>query len=206
MRTRVAAGTNGKMRATKEWLVAFWQVTYHPFPQTFLNISKNARGQFAGAMAWLIFISIYAASFDYLSLLPGADLDLFLLKVFAGSVAIPILVLFYVYWIRFFHRKVFHRNKECCDELLYVITIIYVVTVFLSKLMTFVPISPEASMVIAYAYLLVLAAVAVQAITKLHLWETIAAVISSFLLTIATYFCALLFIFGLFSTLPTALR
>jgi hypothetical protein len=189
-----------------EWLAAFWKIIYKPLPQTFLDIAQNAKGKFSSCIAWLVFVAIFSELFNYIFFLPKNDFS-WLIPTLASVVAVPIEILFYVFWIRTFQRKVFHGETDYYNELLYVIVAIYVVMGVMSKFLALIPILLVASTWIAYAYFIILTMVAVRAITKLDLWKTIVTVLLSFLLAAGVALCVgICLVFGVLYPSPGTFR
>jgi Flp pilus assembly protein TadD len=185
------------------WLLAFGRVIYQPAPGTFRDLAADAAGKFSGSVAWLAFLAIFSALFDWFVMLHRSFDPRLLILTGTRMIMSSGVVLLYIAITGIFVRKVFRRRRSYSAELTYVIVVIYVAIGVLSKSLALLPWFGTALTVltvVAYVYMLVLSGIAVRAITRLTGWQAAAAVAASaalsYLLVLVVFGAVVLFLFS----------
>lgn len=185
------------MDVLRDWLFTMSAIMIKPFPQTFIIESKKAKGKFSSATIWLVFIVI---SINIHVLLVQNAFSVFVL-VFT-ILFLPLVFLFFVFCIHILYKRLFNRKKDCYTELLYLIVGIFTPCILILVLFNQVPIFGEILFWATLLYTLFLTIVAVKAITKLKIWQSITVVILGSVLAIAGFFCIPIFFLSIMRTVP----
>ena len=137
----------------------------------------------------------------------ASDVQNFLVnKYFSLSVIVksilfmPIVALFFVFCVHRLYQKLFGRKKNHYDELLYLIVGSYVPFVLVSIFIALIPGVGKILFRITMNYPLILVVIAVKAITKLKVWQSIVVVGLGALLAMAGSLMIPLFITSILHT------
>jgi hypothetical protein len=179
----------------KDWLSTFGMIIARPLPETFLVEAKKAKGKFAGAVAWIAFVAVFAEA-NVLILLERFSFS----RILKALLFTPIVFILSVFCIHMFYQKFFGRKKYYDEELLYLIVGIFVPFMLASILVSNIPIVGGVVSWIIFAYAVILTVIAVKAITKLKIWQSVIVVFSGLVVAAIGYFVIPLLIFSLMSS------
>jgi hypothetical protein len=185
------------MDVLKDWLVTFGMIIIKPLPQTFLMESEKAKGKFTSAFIWLVFVVILMNIHVFLVR------KTFLIPAFLFTILfLPIVFLFFVFCIHMLYKRLFKRKKDYYTQLLYLIVGIFVPFTIIYVCFAQIPVVGEVLFWTTLIYTLILTVVAVTAVTKLKIWQSIAVVLLGSVLAIDGFFCIPAFIFSIMQTVP----
>ncbi len=185
------------MRDLRDWLGTFGMIVIRPLPSTFVKEAKKAEGKFASAVVWLVLVVL--AAHVWLYLVTGSP-DALLAAV-ATVFLIPIAFLFLVYCIHMLQQRLFRKKAYHYPELLYLLVGICVPIAVVNVILGRGALADILFWVIC-AYGLVLAVMAVAAVTRLRIWQASIAVVLSLILAAGGFVCIGLFIISLIQTVP----
>lgn len=169
----------------KDWFTTFWKILISPTPKTFIAESQKAKGKFPGAVAWLVFLSVYIFIFSIFVL--GQVMITGLIELL---LVIPLTMILFTSTMNFMYRRVFRRKQRIYDELIYLNTAILV-----SIQILFVPLStffliPTSSITVnaiisdvVLFYQLILVMIAFMSIASLDFWQAAITVTASVFVT-----------------------
>lgn len=184
------------MEVVKDWLVTFSRIIIKPLPQTFVVESKKAKGKFASAVAWIALTAVVVQLIIYN--LGGFFSLSGLIQAFVFT---PIVFLFFVYCMHAFYQKFFGRKKYYDEEMLYLSVGIFVPFVLVGFLIAYIPVVGGVLSSIVLVYPVILTVIAVTAITKLKIWQSVIVVFSSLVLAAIGYFIIPILIYSLMSSM-----
>ncbi len=183
------------MEVAKDWLVTFSRIIVKPSPQTFVAEAQKAKGKFASAIAWVAFTAVVVQLIIY-------NLGGFfsLSKLIKAFLFTPIVFLFFVFCMHNFYQKFFGKKKYYDEEMLYLSVGIFAPFVLAGFLVTYIPVVGGVLSWIALVYPVILTVIAVTAITKLKIWQSVIVVFSSLVLATIGYFVIPALILSLMSS------
>ena len=179
------------MDEIKDWFMTFGRIIENPFPTTFLVEAKKAKGKFAGAIAWIAFVAVFAEA-NVLILIERFSVS----RILKALLFAPIVFIFSVFCIHMFYQKFFGRKKYYYEELLYLIVGIFVPFMLASILASNIPIIGVVVSLMILAYAVILTVIAVKAITKLKIWQSVIVVFSGLVVAAIGYFVIPILIFS----------
>lgn len=184
------------MRFVHSWLNALGRILLRPTPATFRQLADDAEGKFAGLILWLVI----TASVNYAigNLVTGGAL--LASTLFLAIILIPVAVLIWATAVHLVYQRVLRRKKEYHLEFVYVLGCIAILTLTLNTVGYAVPVVGPFLAGGAYLYGLVIASIAVQAITKLNPWPSVGAVLLGSLLGLGATACSVIFMYSLSAT------
>ena len=171
------------MQLLTDWIITVGRIGISPIPKTFQEEAVKAKGKTASA----IVVIALAQTTGYLVAYPllGADIHLFVLV--GGLFLYPITFLFFVFCLHVLYKKLFNRKKEHYEELLYLITALYLPFIIINT-------AGEiwANQIVIWAswgIFLFLIGVILKTITKLNVWQTALVVFLGAILAFAGLYC-----------------
>ncbi len=186
------------MDILKDWLTTFWKIIIKPTPETFLEEAKKAQGKLSTAIVWLVLSIIFICAYVYFTfdyLFPPASI--------IGTILIfPIVFLVLVFFTHLFYQRLFRRKKDRYSELLYLFVGIFVPFVVINLLVGLIPDIGLILADIVLVYIFVLAIVAVKAVTKLKLWQSIVTVVLGLLFASIGFLCLPAFLLSMMNAVP----
>lgn len=189
------------MKELKDWLVTFWKVLTRPLPDTFIQEAEKADGKLLSVWGWLVFVylSVLLGVYFTYGRLPPVPAMLLLFMLF------PLVFLVFVFGIHLVSQKVFHRKKNHYNQLLYLMTAIFVPFTIVDLFVGYLPnVGVYLHGVIVF-YMVALMVVAVKTIVKLRAWESIVTILLALLLAAGGMVCIPIFVLSLIGVLPRLL-
>ncbi len=183
------------MDEIKDWLTTFGMIIVKPVPATFIGEAEKAKGKFASAVAWIAFVAVFVEA-NILIFLGHFSLS----RLVKALLFVPIVVIFSVFCLHMFYQKFFGRKKYYHEELLYLIVGIFVPFVVASILATYIPVVGEVLSWIVLAYPVILTVIAVKAITRLKIWQSVIVVFCGLVVAIIGYVVIPILILNLMSS------
>lgn len=191
----------------QEWVYDFQQVIFHPNLHTFAKVSKNASDKFSSGVVWLLI----AVAIDRAIWLVDPQFDKSdPVRIAAGIVflviVVPIFFIFFSYLANYIYKKVFHRKKDCHEEIYYASILIFVPFTIITAI--FRPWPPANIWIVwgLYIYQLILCVLAIQAITHLKLWQAIVTLTLSLPLALFAFICFATWLPSLMNSTATLMR
>lgn len=174
------------------WLKDFADVTIRPFPNTFSRIAEHSQDKWIGGSFWLaVLMAIVSVS----PILVGQPVA-FALMVF-GAVLLPIGALLWAACLNYLTNRLSYRTRNLHDKLYYSLVCILIPTTLIGLIVAFFPIPFGILNLIVLLYQLLLIGIAVQAITKLKLWQTVVVTVLGSTIALAMIACMPMAIFSL---------
>jgi len=187
------------MATLRDWFSTFKQILFSPTQATFALEAGKARGKLASAIVWLDILVVFGVLDDYFlnRRWPSIFTMLFVMLIF------PIILLFFVFCLHFLYQRLFHRKKDCYAELLYLFVGIFVPFMIANGIAVLFHGSIAkiiAGGLLIYPFILLI--VALKAVTRLTLWQSILTVLLGSLIAAVGYFCIPIFFLSLMNTIP----
>ncbi len=173
-----------------EWFTDFWRVLISPTPNTFKEIAKHAKDKFSGGVVWVLLAILTDRIFLWISsATEESDSVAFAWTLVFNLIAVPLLFIFFSYFLNFIYKKMFNRKKDCHEEVYYLSILIFIPLFFATAVLRFFP--PVVMWVtwIILGYQLILLVIAVKTLTHLKAWQALVSVLVSLPLTLFAFIC-----------------
>ena len=186
------------MDIVKDWLTTFWKIIIKPTPETFIEESKKAQGKLSTAIVWIVLSIILVYAFIFFAY----DYLFHPATIIFATLLFPIVFLVFVFFTHLFYQRLFRRKKDYYSEFLYLFIGIFVPLSAIHFLVGLIPnIGPTLSNII-WAYLFVLIVIAVKAVSKLKVWQSIVTVFLGFLFASLGFLCIPAFLLSMMNAVP----
>ena len=154
-----------------------------PRAKTLSQLAKRTIGTWRASIGWLAIVSFV---FSLVLAIYANDGALFS-RTIGGTLTFTVGVLIWVFGIHYFCKVVYHRKTNYYEALLYLMVSIYTVAIILFVILSLLPVANGMLGYVGCVYLVVLAMIAVRAVTKLIWWKTcVSVVVSSIVALVCT--------------------
>jgi hypothetical protein len=186
------------METLKDWLVTFGKIIIRPSAGTFRTEAKKAKGKLGSAIAWIVLQTVAYHLINFVARGFTDPMD----SVFAMLFIFPIEFIFFVFCLHLMGKRLFHLEQDHYEEIVYLMAGILLPFMSFSYL---VGLLPDIGTILGWAitmYIPVLMVIAIKAVTRLRVGQTIVVVVLSVLLAGVGALCIPLFFFRFLSTIP----
>jgi len=170
---------NDPMGGIKEWLIFFGKVLINPRPQTFQEIARNSGGKFRAAVLWIVIFCCVLYLFSTLT----TGVVLSPVPLLSFMLVVPTVTLFWVFCLQWVYHLLYHGNHNLYVGLLCGVVCILVPVNLVRVVLLVIPVAGPALSWLVFAYQAILLVVAVQAITRIKVFQAILGVVVSSLIT-----------------------
>ena len=187
------------MVSFKHWLISICLVFIKPIPATFRKISQDVKGVFGSSIAWIVFITgIFIVTIGQLGFFKGG----YLAQLIISIIVMPIWFLLFVYLLEYLNKRIFHQKKSWHDELLFSITIIYILTTVLELIPIVLNYDNEILNLVLLIYPIALLIISVFSITKVNIWQSLVIVFVGSALSAGALLFIVFFVLSLVQVVP----
>ena len=189
------------METIKDWLQTFGMIIIKPLPNTYITEAKKAKGKFPSAVAWLVIYAVAINAYVYLQPQHYFSPSTMLVSI----LILPLVFLLFIFSLHQLYKNLFGRKKDYYDELLYLTVGNFVPFILINLAVASIP---KVNTIVSWAalfYPLILTIIALMAITKLKLWQSIVIVILASLVASVGFFCIGAIILSLMRAVPGTL-
>lgn len=183
-----------------DWLSTMGKMIVQPTPKTIREEAKKAKGKSTSAYFLLVILFILFTLFRFYLNLFDPQRDLY--GTIVIGLILPVVFFFYVFCVNLLYKRLFKRNKDYMEALLYLMAAIFFVMFILNILVSFIPYGNYISWAV-FVYMFYLNVLSLKTLTNLKVWQAVITIMLAALLGIPGILCIPAFIFNVNDMVPT---